>query len=75
MMAKPYESIGELISDRGYLLDFQKAKILEDLESVQTDDEHIEVIIDRLFYKLFGNGWDDLTPVEQKEIKDAWSGK
>lgn len=74
-MAKPYESIAELIGDRGYLLGFQKEKLLEDLESVQTDDEHIETIIDRLFYKLFGNGWNDLLATEQQEIKNAWRGK
>lgn len=74
-MAKPYETIAELIESRNYLLEIQKTKLLDDLESVQTDDEHIEIIIDRLFYKLFGNGWKDLTSTEQREIKDAWAGK
>jgi len=42
---------------------------------VETDNEHLEQIIDQVFYKLFGKGWDDLTSQEQRDIEIAWKGK
>ncbi len=80
-MAKAFQSISELIESRGYLLGFQKKQLLEDLESVETDDERMtfdeemEDIIDTIFYKLFGKGWNDLSGVEIQDIRDAWKGK
>jgi len=75
-MTKPvFSSITEMIESRGYLLDFQKEALIEDLEFVETDNEHLEQIIDQVFYKLFGKGWDDLTSQEQRDIEIAWKGK
>jgi len=75
MGEKVFGSITEMVESRGYLLDFQKEQLSEDLESVQTDDERMEKIIDCVFYKLFGKGWADLTAEEQVDIRNAWKGK
>ena len=74
-MNKIFGSVTELIESRGYLLDFQKKALLEDLEFVGLNDEQMERMIDQVFYKLFGKGWNDLTPLEQLDIKFAWEGK
>ena len=75
MTDKVFDSITELIESRGYLLGFQKEALLEDLEFVESDDEQLEGIIDQVFYKLFGKGWEDLTSSEQADIRIAWTGK
>ena len=75
MMDKVFGSITELIESRWYLLGFQKEALLKDLESVELDDVQIEKIIDQVFYKLFGKGWDALAPLEQSDIIAAWKGK
>ena len=68
------ESIVGMIESRTYLLEFQKKQLLEDLEDVPSDDERIGKIIDRVFYRLFSKGWDDLTGLEIQAINDAWKG-
>lgn len=68
------ESITEMIESRTYLLGFQKEQLLEDFRAVPSDDERIEKIIDTIFYKLFGKGWDALTEVERRDILYAWRG-
>jgi len=72
---KIFSSITEMVESRGYLLGFQKEALLEDLDFVETDNERIERVIDQVFYKLFGKGWDDLSSQEQKDIEIAWKGK
>ena len=74
-MDKVFGSITELIESRGYLLGFQKEALSEDLESMESDDKRMEKIVDQIFYKLFGKGWEDLTPLEQADIRIAWEGK
>lgn len=73
-MGKVFESVGEMIESRGYLLKSQKERLLEDLKQVDMGTEQMEEIIDRLFYKLFGKGWEALTPEEQTQVRDAWIG-
>jgi len=75
MADKVFDSITELVESRGYLLGFQKEALLEDLEFAKTDDERIEGIIDQIFYRLFGKGWNDLSTQEQMDIETAWKGK
>ena len=75
MTDKVFGSTTEMIKSRGYLLDFQKKKLLEDLEFVESDDEQMGEIIDRIFYRLFGVGWKDLTPQEIADIRIAWGEK
>ena len=65
-----FSSITEMIESRGYLMDFQKEALIEDLAWVEP-----EAAIDRVFYKLFGKGWNDLTSQEQRDIEIAWKGK
>ncbi len=74
-MAKVFGSITEMMESRGYLLDFQKVQLVEDLEFVELDDVRMEEIIDSIFYKLFGKGWKDLSIAEQYDIRIAWKGK
>ena len=69
---KVYKSTTEMIESRGYLLQSQKDRLLEDLGSVLTDEEQMGKIIDRVFYKLFGKGWDSLTGTEIQDIEEAW---
>ena len=75
------ESLVEMIKNRQYLLGFQKKLLLEDLEEkllsedlgdIPTDDKWKEKIIDKVFYRLFGKGWDELTGPEMQAINDAW---
>lgn len=68
------DTIVELIESRTYLLEFQKAQLLIDLKAVPSDDKRMEEIIDAIFYKLFGKGWHDLTPMERQNIIDTWKG-
>ena len=75
MTDKVFSSITEMIESRGYLLDFQKEALLEDLAWVAPNENQMEAAIDRVFYRLFGKGWNDLTSQEQVDIKDAWKGK
>lgn len=66
------DSIYGMIESRKYLLDFQKRQLLEDLRAVEPDDERIGKIIDSVFYKLFGIGWNDLSAMEIQDIYDSW---
>jgi len=75
-MTEPvFSPVIEIIESRGYLLDFQKEALIEDLAWVAPDENQIEAAIDRVFYKLFGKGWNDLTSQEQRDIEIAWKGK
>ena len=67
-------SLAELIGDCKYLLDFQKKQLIIDLDTVPLDDERIGDIIDAVFYRLFGKGFDSLTGEEVRDIYDAWKG-
>ena len=67
-------SVTEMIESRKYLLEFQKEQLLNDLEEVPSDKEHMEKIIDAVFYKLFGKGWDKLSSEEQGIICEVWRG-
>ena len=75
MTESVFSSVTEMIESRGYLLDFQKEALIEDLAWVAPDESQIEDAIDRVFYKIFGKGWDDLTSQEQRDIEMAWKGK
>lgn len=68
------ESISEMIMNRPYLLEFQKNQLIIDMESVPSDNEQIGHIIDRIFYRLFGKGWDSLTGLEIQDIYTTWKG-
>lgn len=68
-------SITEMIESRGYLLEFQKKQLMEDLELVASDNKRIEEIMDAILYKLFSKNWNDLTALEQQDILYAWRGK
>lgn len=68
------ETMAELIESRDYLLKSQKERLVEDLVLVPLGNTNIEKIIDAIFYRLFGKGWDDLTTTEQLDIKQAWRG-
>lgn len=70
-MAEP-ETLTELIEDCKYLLEFQKKQLLEDLQRVPSDKEHMEKVMDAIFYKLFDTGWSLLSPEEQRLIREAW---
>lgn len=70
-MASPHSE--KIIESRTYLLESQKERLMEDLGDV-TPDERIEKVIDAIFYKLFGTGWDTLTETEKRDIHDAWKG-
>ena len=74
MTDKVFSPITEMVESRGYLLSFQKEALLEDLEFVETDTERMESIVGRIFYRLFGKGWDDLSPQERMDIRSAWKG-
>jgi len=75
-MTEPvFSSVTNMIESRGYLLDFQKEALIEDLAWVAPDENQVEAAIDRVFYKLFGKGWDALTSQEQSDIETAWKGK
>ena len=75
MIEPVFSSVTDMIESRGYLLDFQKAALIEDLAWVAPDKSQVEAAIDRVFYKLFGKGWNDLTTQEQRDIETAWKGK
>lgn len=62
------QTIEEMIDSRTYLLEFQKDQLLEDLVKVPSDREHIERVLDAIFYKLFGTGTNGLSSVEQATI-------
>ena len=68
------ETMRELIESREYLLKSQKERLVEDLVLVPSGDASIEKVIDAIFYRLFGKGWDALTTPEQLDIKQAWRG-
>ena len=69
------ETLAKMIESRGYLLEFQRKQLIEDLEIVEPNREYIEKIMDGVLYKLLGRGWDSLTDIEKRDIVNAWKGE
>lgn len=68
------QKVEDLIKTRGYLLEFQKKQLIEDLDFEQASPGRIERIMDSILYRLFGKGWDALSTMEQQDVYDAWKG-
>ena len=77
------DSIIKMIECRGYLLEWQKGRLVEDMDSIMMEEAKppimptrisLEEVVDAILYKLLGIGWSSLTNMEKHDVRSAWEG-